>query len=237
MLIFAHRGASGYAPENTLKAMTLAIELGATAIELDIHAVEGEVLVYHDRRLETKTHGQGIIDQQSLEYISQQRLSGEPIPTLWQVMSALPRSTLVNIELKGHNVLVPFLALYPRLISELGYCADKLLISSFNHQFLLECRRQFPRSRIAPLIEGVPLDLCGCATQLQAQSVHLDINFLTDDMLNDAQQRNLDVYAYTVDYADDILALKAKGVKGLFCNYPDRAAAIVAQTTMTASTR
>ncbi len=50
MLIFAHRGASGYQVENTLAAMAKALELGAKAIELDVHNVEGELVVFHDRR-------------------------------------------------------------------------------------------------------------------------------------------------------------------------------------------
>ncbi|MGL4474631.1 MAG: glycerophosphodiester phosphodiesterase [Shewanella sp.] len=227
MLIFAHRGASGYAPENTIKAMTLAIELGATAVELDIHAVEGELMVYHDRRLETKTSGQGIIDEQTLAYLAEQKLAGEAIPSLWQLMQSLPTSMVVNIELKGRSVLEPFLALYPRLISELGFAPDKLLISSFNHQYLLTCRKLWPDARIAPLIEGVPLDLCQCATTLNAQSIHLDINFMTDEMLADAKQRGIDVFVYTVDYPEDILLLQRKGVAGIFSNYPDKAAAVL----------
>lgn len=77
MLIFAHRGASGYAPENTLKAMALALELGCEAVELDVHHADGELWVFHDRRLSPKSNGKGLLAQQSSRYLRQLRVEGE----------------------------------------------------------------------------------------------------------------------------------------------------------------
>ncbi len=65
MLVIAHRGASGHRPENTLSAIEYALTLGATAVELDVHFVEGELYVFHDRRLEFKSTGVGVIDRQT----------------------------------------------------------------------------------------------------------------------------------------------------------------------------
>lgn len=59
MQIIAHRGASGLAPENTLKAMAKALTLGVSAIELDVQAADDELWVFHDRRLERCTNGKG----------------------------------------------------------------------------------------------------------------------------------------------------------------------------------
>ena len=70
MQIIAHRGASGLAPENTLKAMSLALDLGAKAIELDVQWADGELWVFHDRRLERCTNGQGVLTGQSREYLA-----------------------------------------------------------------------------------------------------------------------------------------------------------------------
>ena len=71
MQIIAHRGASGLAPENTLKAMAKALELGASAIEIDVQAADGELWVFHDRRLERCTNGKGILTEQSRSYLEQ----------------------------------------------------------------------------------------------------------------------------------------------------------------------
>ncbi|MGL5775977.1 MAG: glycerophosphodiester phosphodiesterase, partial [Aeromonas veronii] len=87
MQIIAHRGASGLAPENTLKAMAKALELGASAIEIDVQAADGELWVFHDRRLERCTNGKGVLTEQSRAYLEQLDAGeGEVIPTLWQVM-------------------------------------------------------------------------------------------------------------------------------------------------------
>ncbi|WP_108945450.1 glycerophosphodiester phosphodiesterase [Shewanella halifaxensis] len=224
MKIFAHRGASGYVAENSLAAFAKSIELGATAVELDIHLVEDELYVFHDRRLEPKSSGFGLIEMMTKTQIEQLNVDGEPIPTLIQVLQLLrPHNTLVNIELKGLACLEEFIALYPKLLNELNYPADKLLISSFNHPFLAKVKQQFPGALIAPLIEGVPLDLAAVVTQLSAYSIHLGLSFTTQEMVDDAHLRGAKVYVYTVDNLQDIDMLKRMGVDGIFTNYPDRA--------------
>ncbi|MCL1139510.1 glycerophosphodiester phosphodiesterase [Shewanella pneumatophori] len=224
MKIFAHRGASGYVAENSLAAFAKSIELGATAVELDIHLVEDELYVFHDRRLEPKSSGFGLIEATTKTQLKQLNIDGEPIPTLLQVLQLLrPHNTLVNIELKGLGCLDAFIALYPTLISELDYPAEKLLISSFNHRFLATFKQQHPDAFIAPLIEGVPLDLAAIVTQLDAYSIHLGLSFTTQEMVDDAHQRGAKVYVYTVDNLEDQDMLSRMGVDGIFTNYPDRA--------------
>lgn len=223
MLIFAHRGASGYAPENTLKAMQLALSLGANAIELDVHNVDNQLMVFHDRRLDYKSNGSGLIHRQSLSQLSKITIDGEPIPSLWEVMKNLSPKPIVNIELKGIDCIIPFINIYPQLIAQLNYKKEQILISSFNHQYIQQVKLHFPDALVAPLVEGIPLDLAAIGTKLNAYSIHLDINFITKEMVNDAKARNLKVYVYTVDYADDINYLQSIGVDGIFSNYPDKA--------------
>ena len=58
--IFAHRGASGYAPENTLEAFALAMEMGADGIELDVQLTkDGEVVVIHDEVIDRVSKWEG----------------------------------------------------------------------------------------------------------------------------------------------------------------------------------
>lgn len=228
MLIFAHRGASGYAPENTIKAMQQALELGATAVELDVYLVEGELMVFHDRKLDgISDNGQGLISHKTLSQLSQVTVGGEPIPSLWQLMSTLSPRPLVNIELKGKGTVEALITLYPKLINELGYSTDTLLISSFNHRYLQQFKQAIPSARIAPLIEGIPMDLAACAERLSAYSLHLDIGFITAEIVADAHRRGIKVYVYTVDSADDIRYLQQIGADGVFSNYPDKTAAML----------
>ncbi|RTR35043.1 glycerophosphodiester phosphodiesterase [Shewanella atlantica] len=230
MIIFAHRGASGYAPENTLAAMKKAIELGAEAIEIDIHSVEGELYVYHDRRLDLKSSGTGLISDVSREYLKNISVDGEAIPTLWEVMTYLSKQNcLVNIELKGMTSLAPFIALYPKLINELGFRAEQLLISSFHHGFLQKFRHSYPQAFVALLLEGILFNTIDAAIQLDAYSIHFSLSFITSELVDEAHSKGLKVFVYTVDHPDDIHELDSIGVDGIFTNYPDKAAQTLAQ--------
>ena len=223
MLVIAHRGASGHRPENTLSAIEYALTLGAKAIELDVHCVEGELYVFHDRRLEFKSNGTGVIDRHTKAELQNYTVVGEAIPTLWQVMQLVAGRAMINIELKGVNTLEPLLEQYPWFINECGFSAEQLLISSFNHRYLLQLRQALPQAHIGILYGGIPLDLAHDIAQIQPQSLHLDISFISREMLQLAKQHQLKTYVYTVDFIDDIYALQQLGVDGIFTNFPDRA--------------
>ncbi|WP_372872160.1 glycerophosphodiester phosphodiesterase [Shewanella sp.] len=223
MLIFAHRGASGYAPENTLKAMEMALSLGAEAIELDVHCVEGELMVFHDRHLAGKSNGKGLIHRQTLANLEKVKVQGEPIPTLWQVLELVRGRCIVNIELKGIGTAEPLALLYPRILTELGFNAGQLIISSFHHPMLAAFKAQVPEARVAPLLGSLPLDGAEIASLLNAYSLHLDVSFIDQAIVDDAHRRGVKVYVYTVDDSDDLQALREMGVDGAFSNFPDRA--------------
>ncbi|WP_028774859.1 glycerophosphodiester phosphodiesterase [Shewanella waksmanii] len=224
MLVFAHRGASGYAPDNTLSAMQKAIALGCKAIELDVQNVAGELMLFHNRWLDGETNANGLIESLDQQSIAQVMIQGQPLANLWQVLQLCQHhEILINIELKGMNSLAPFLALYPKMLTELNYPIERLLISSFNHKFLQSVKQRYPSALIAPLLEGLPIDNAAIGSQLDAYSIHLDINFIDADFVRDAHQRGLKVYVYTVDKPHDIAAMHALGVDGIFSNYPDQA--------------
>ncbi|WP_076415773.1 glycerophosphodiester phosphodiesterase family protein [Shewanella sp. UCD-KL12] len=224
MIIFAHRGASGYAPENTMAAMRKAIELGSRAIELDIHNVEGELYVFHDRRLDNVSSGTGLIEKVSRSYLDSINVAGEPIPTLWQVMEYLSEyQCTVNIELKGLNSLVPFITIYTKLIEELQFPPEDLLISSFNHQQLLQFRQRFPHAYLAPLFEGITLNYIDTIKALNAYSIHLSLSFINEEMISLAHAEGSKVFVYTVDNSADMVQIAQIGVDGIFTNFPDKA--------------
>ncbi|QYK01905.1 glycerophosphodiester phosphodiesterase [Shewanella psychrotolerans] len=222
MLVFAHRGASGYAPENTLAAIKKAVELGVTAIEIDVHNVEGELFVFHDRRLDGKSSGTGLIEEVSQTYLASLTVDGEPIPKLWDLLVYLQDfDCLLNIELKGMKSLQPFLNLYPQILTQLNFTPEKLLISSFNHHFIKAVKQQYPQTLVAPLLEGIPVDDAAIVSHVNAYSLHLSLSFITAELVVDAHRRGAKVYVYTVDNPQDIHYLMGLGVDGIFSNYPD----------------
>ena len=223
MQIIAHRGASGLAPENTLKAMEIALELGVSAIELDVQWADGELWVFHDRRLERCTNGTGVLSEQSGAYLaSLDAGQGETIPTLWQVMALIKGGCELHIELKGPHTAEPVVALTKRAEAELGFTPAQWVVSSFHHPELARFARLRPEIRLGALTANLPLELAQFAEQLGAWSLNCDVDFVDAELVTDAHQRGLKVLVYTVDEPADGMALATMGVDGIFTNRPDR---------------
>lgn len=227
LLCIAHRGGPQFAqstlPENSLAAIARALELGVYAIEIDIFQIEGELLVTHDRRLGRVTSGEGIITEQSLEYLREQRLdNGELIPTLQQVLELVGDRALLNIEIKGANSVPALRSVLAEYVSSHQGNYEQYLISSFDHQQLFHCMQQLPQIKRGVLIEGIPLDYAACCEPLNAYSFNTHLSFLTQELIQDAQKRGLKNWVYTVNHEDDWKSMLSLGVDAVFTDKPDR---------------
>lgn len=222
MQIIAHRGASGLAPENTLKAIRLALALGAKAIEIDVQRADGELWVFHDRRLERCTNGCGVLTAQSRAYLAGLDAGeGESIPTLWQVMEAIAGQAELHIELKGANTADEVAVLTRRAEAELGFTPAHWVVSSFHHPELARFAALRPGIRLGALTATIPLTLAAFAAELGAWSLNCDVDFVDEILVMDAHRRGLKVLVYTVDHPADQTDLAALGVDGIFTNRPD----------------
>ena len=223
MLIFAHRGASGVEPENTLRAIKTALDANVDGIEIDIHEVDGKLLVIHDRWLHRTTSGTGQIFQHNYEHLrTLDAGQGETIPTLDEVFSLVAGRCKINLELKGINNISLLYSYIDNAIETTNLIIDDILISSFNHRLLYAINQQRPEFAIGALTACYPLDYAKFAEKLNAYSVHLDVNFISKHFVSDAHQRGLKVFVYTVDEFEDIKTMKALGVDGIFSNFPTR---------------
>lgn len=229
MLIFAHRGASGNHPENTLKAINAAVEMGVDGIEIDVHLVDDTLVVIHDRWLHRTTSGSGQLKDYSLAELSELDAGeGEAIPTLWQVLECIDANVLVNIELKGKNTAEKTVETINKSIQELGYSVDDFLVSSFDHHLLREVRTLNSQLKIGALTSNIPINYAQFAEQIGSYSIHLDINFINKTFVDDAHNRGLHVFVFTVDEKQDIEELHRLGVDGIFSNYPSESQVIIA---------
>ena len=113
MEIIAHRGAFGYAPENTISAFKLAVKMGAKAIEIDVQMTKDrEIVVYHDYFLGRTINGKGLIMNKTLSELKKldaglwfsDKYKGKKIPTLEEVLKAVPEDVELHIEIKKLNV-------------------------------------------------------------------------------------------------------------------------------------
>ncbi|KMT64067.1 glycerophosphodiester phosphodiesterase [Catenovulum maritimum] len=224
MLVFAHRGSSGVAPENTLSAFSLALADKVDGIELDVQVIEGVAMVIHNNWLQGTTTGMGRLDQVSLDYcLTLDAGDGQKIPSLEQVLKLVAGQCLVNIEIKAHNAEEVVVAVAKKAVNEFGFKAEQLIISSFNLPALKRVGELAPEFPLGALTANIPLDYAAFAEQVQAKTIHLNRDFITPEFVDDSHKRGLKVYVYTVNYVEDIQLMLEMGVDGIFTDYPNRA--------------
>jgi len=221
-ICFAHRGASGHEPENTLSAVEKAIELGAGWIEVDVYAVEGELIVIHDERLERTTNGAGYITERSFSHLrSLDAGKGQRIPTFREVLDSVNRRAGINVELKGPNTAGLAVSLIEEYVRERQWNYEQFIVSSFNRRQLRKVRQLNPSIRIGILIDRPRCRYAIFARRYCAYSVHVQINLASARFIRHAQERGLKVFVYTVNNPEDIETLQALGVDGIFTDFPE----------------
>lgn len=229
MLILAHRGASFEAPENTLTAFGRALDAGADGIELDVYPLQDEWIVFHDRYLARLTAHPGRLQDLTLEQVRKLKVFGQqPVPTLTEALEFIAGRCLVNVELKGADIKRGLTRHLRHAVKQSQFEPEQLVVSSFNHHWLRQLKEDHPQQRIGALTTSCPLDYAAFAAQLNAWSVHIDVDFVTAEFVNDAHQRGLQVFVFTVDEPEDMRELHALGVDGIFTNHPLAARNVIA---------
>jgi glycerophosphoryl diester phosphodiesterase len=225
LFCFGHRGAAGHEPENTVRSVRRALELGADGVEVDVHFADGQLVVIHDDTLERTTNGHGRVAKKSFDYLrSLDAGAGERIPTLAEIFNAVNRRAVINVELKGPHTAAPVAALIAEYVNRHGWSYDDFLVSSFDHARIREAKQLRPEIRIGALIEKTPRGLAQFAEALGAWSLHAGKRCVTPKLVADAHQRGLKVFVYTVNQPGEIARMKALGVDGVFSDFPERAA-------------
>lgn len=224
ILKIGHRGAMGYAPENTLLSVEAAIKCGADIIEIDVQqCASGEMVVFHDRKVDRTTNGTGFVKQLTLPQLrALDAGSGQHIPTLEETLALINRRCRVNIEIKDHRLVEPIHQLIEQYVRHSQWQYDDFLISSFNQYTLRAFTKLNPRLPKGALILGISLGYAEFAKKVSATSVHPSSEFITEDFVHDAHHRGLKVYVWTVNDPDEIAEMKALNVDGIISDYPDR---------------
>jgi glycerophosphoryl diester phosphodiesterase len=236
MMILSHRGASGYAPENTLKAFRLAVDMGAVDHEFDVHRTkDGVLVVHHDFDLK-RTAGSGAkiagltYDELKKINVSSHFVkdsSFQCVPRLEEVLDVLsPRAGLLNFEVKNDGNVYPGIeSQVLAVLAERPGLADKALVSSFDHGTLLRFRELSPDLKLAYLGHGLStvllLPALGKAKALGAVNFHMALRLAFKANVSLIRKRGFKVFVYTVNTKEDALRMKDIGVDGIFSNYPD----------------
>ncbi len=219
---FGHRGACGYAPENTLSSFALAQQLGCRWVELDVYEVEGELLVIHDDTLERTTSGKGEVVDQELSYLrSLDAGDGQKIPTLEEVTSLLGHDAGINIELKGPGTARPVSTFIQQCLAR-GWSREHFLVSSFDHKQLDEFRQLDGVQKIGCLFHKETDGMIARCIGLDAYSLNINMKLVNPSLIDQAHAAGLKVYVYTVNELPDIERMLKLKVDGVFSDYPDR---------------
>ena len=222
-LKIGHRGAMAHEPENTLSSFQKAIDLGVDAIELDVYVCKtGELIVFHDLKVNRTTNGKGYIEYKTFEEIRKLDAGNcQLIPTLEEVLDLIDEQVITNIELKGENTAQKVSDTINQYIQK-GWHKSLFLVSSFNHHELKKFKNINPDISIAALIEAIPLNYSDLALELNADYINLSQDFVNKEFVEHAHNNGLKVLVYTVNDYSDIKRIKNMGVDGIFSNYPER---------------
>ncbi len=211
----------GHAPENTLRSVRKALELGARCVEIDVYFVDGQLVVIHDDRLERTTNGTGLVLDHSFDYLrSLDAGEGERIPTLEEVCELIHGKAGLNIELKGPDTAAPVGKFIAGCV-DAGWNKDAFLVSSFNHQELFNIRQLDADIRLGVITQTALANELDFAASLNAFSINPYFGSIHSQLVSDAHARGIRVYAYTVNEPNDIARMHALGIDGVFSNYPD----------------
>ena len=232
-LNFAHRGASHQAPENTLAAFLLAVELGADGIELDVQlSRDGEIVVIHDFALETTTDGTGPVRERTLAELkeleagrrSEDPYAGQQIPTLQEVIATVGDGLLLNIELKTASWRDDGLAGTVVQAIEDNHLLDRTIISSFNPLALRRVSRLNPGIPTGLLYAPdlpPPLRRPWARHLLELDAIHPHHSLVDDGYVGWARERGYRVHTWTVDDPGRMRQMVQTGVDIVITNRPD----------------
>ena len=230
MLAIAHRGASGYAPENTFAAFRRAIALGAGFIETDLQlSRDARLVAIHDATVNRTTNGQGAVHDMTLAELRRldagswfgSEFAGERIPTIEEILEFANKHDVVfYLEMKpsgswgGEHALISAL----RDSREIA----RTVVISFDPAILAAVRKIEPTLMTGLLFDGHipnPLDK---AIEIGARQLAVRGDLVTPRLLKEARGHDLQVVCWTVNHPGHMRLLVQAGVDGIISDYPDR---------------
>ncbi|MGL1094741.1 glycerophosphoryl diester phosphodiesterase [Vibrio vulnificus] len=230
-MIVGHRGVAGSYPENTRVSVQAAIDLGLSWVEIDVQPTKDNVLVVcHDHTIDRCSNGKGRVDAYSLKELQafdfggwfDEAFAGEPIMTLESLLNLAAEYDLgLNIEVKVDNHDVAEVALnLKNLLDKSPLTADKILLSSFSHDIILQLHQHCPGYKLGVLSERLSQRDQQVLKEVNAFSCNLNYRWITEKHIRDLKTGGYQIWCYTVNQADKFRYLDK--VDAIFSDYPER---------------
>lgn len=238
--IQAHRGASAYAPENTLAAFKKALAMGAQGIELDVQLTKDDKLVViHDYEISRVSNGKGRIMDMKLDELKEfdfgswfsEEFKNEKIPTLEEVLVLLQGwDGVLNVEIK-YTPTLSKAGLEEKtleLLQKYGMTKNTI-VSSFNHLSLMQIKKLNPIIKTGVLYSCQMFEPWEYAKKLNAYAIHPSGYSVSADIIEACHREGIKVNIWTLNKQEDIrLAIDFKA-DSIITNVPDVALAIINQ--------
>lgn len=232
-IIHAHRGASAYAPQNTLPAFELAVKLGADAIECDIHmTADGYVVVSHNFDIDTESTGHGFIRDMTLNELKKydfgikfgEKFKGTTIPTLDEMLDVVKDLELINIEIKANSV-----GIIDKTVNILKSrkLIEKTIISSFDPEVLRDIKKVHPSLRTGILYGEFNQSPHIYAKELKADAIHPHEHAVNKEIVEICLENNIEVNIWTPNTPESIERAINLGSTGILTDYPDVALSLL----------
>ena len=236
MLIYAHRGARAYAPENTMSAFRSASILKADGIELDVQMTkDNELIICHDHTVNRTSNGSGWLRDLTLQELKRldfgswfnNKLTGEPILPFaefftWYVKTPL----LLNIEIKNGPVI--YQNIEQHLIDTIKNLSpdnfnyyNRIIISSFYHPSLCKIKTIDSHFKTGVLFSSRPVNVLEQINSTNADYLHSNWQYLDCKWVDQARNSGIGINCYTINNKDELAFINRFPLTGIFSDYPD----------------
>lgn len=232
-LVFAHRGAAGTYPENTMISFEAAESFRADGIELDVQFTKDKkIVVIHDETVNRTTNGKGAVRKYVYEDLRKLDASHKfsekvgfcRIPLLEEVLEWLQsNSLLLNIELKNNKI--SYRGLEEEVITLVRKFAleDRIILSSFNHYSMKMCHMMAPDIQTAILYREGLHSPWAYAQKMGATAIHPNYRYLPDAIAELTMECGVDVRPYTINDETVMRKYFDMNISAIITDYPETA--------------
>jgi glycerophosphoryl diester phosphodiesterase len=231
----AHRGASGYAPENTFSAFEKAVEMKADYIEIDVQrSRDGELVIIHDTSVDRTTNGTGAVKDLTFEQLRSldagswkgDQFVGEIIPTFDEILDRYHGKIGILIELKSPE-------LYPRIEEEVAQKLkernldkpqnEKIIIQSFNFESMKKINTLLPEIPIGVLTSSRTHTTEQALKEISLYADYFNPNYgiVTESLVNQVHSFGMKIASWTVRSQESANFLLDMNVDAIVTDYPD----------------
>jgi glycerophosphoryl diester phosphodiesterase len=229
-LVFGHRGASAYAPMNTIPAFKLAVEQGADGVELDVHfSKDKQLIVLHDFTVDHTTNGKGYARNMTLAELKaldagskkDPKFAGVQIPTLDEVFAAIGQKLYVNVEIKSETEETDGVEQAVADCLQRNNMQERVIVSSFNPLALKRFREILPEVPIGYLYMTNEQPFAEVMETLPHEARHPHHPMIDAAYMKWAKSKNYRVNTWTVNDPARAIELKRQGVDAIITDTPD----------------